>query len=232
MLLWNIQAKNVHVNSIRHMVEMMTNNVLFLRVAIGCNNGRSILSLQIPSNLGDDDFLIPEFEKIHFSIRVCFEITTNTAQGLSFSGAHGFNLRPKCLTHVQLYVAFSQKKSPFWHIYLFQIAKSMTMQQPVKCISLFYQRICVQIEFIHTIRKRFCRFTFSLQYIYAKDKLCSIISTLYLHNIEYYSPQSTPIIEPIIYSYLVPPKKYLRPPPLLLEFSESSFSSQRICKLL
>lgn len=47
---------------------------------------------------------LPKFSGTHFTARVCFGVTTNKAQGLSFGGAPEYDLRQKFFEHGLLYV--------------------------------------------------------------------------------------------------------------------------------
>ncbi|CDF41122.1 unnamed protein product [Chondrus crispus] len=56
--------------------------------------------------------LIPGFTRTQFPIRTCFALTTNKAQGQSFGGRIGLDLRDHCFSHGQLYVALSRNTHP------------------------------------------------------------------------------------------------------------------------
>ncbi|CDF38383.1 unnamed protein product [Chondrus crispus] len=55
-----------------------------------------------------DNFTIPGFTRTQFPIRTCFALTTKKAQGQSFGGRTGLDLRDHCFSHGQLYVALSR----------------------------------------------------------------------------------------------------------------------------
>ncbi|CDF37673.1 unnamed protein product [Chondrus crispus] len=112
MLLRNIDPATGHVNGARYVIENMTNNLLFLRVTTGSHQGNRLCLLRMPCGPGDDNFPIPGFTRTQFPIRTCFALTTNKAQGQSFGGRIGLDLRDHCFSHGQLYVALSRTTHP------------------------------------------------------------------------------------------------------------------------
>ena len=112
MLLRNIRPLDGHCNGTRYIVDKMTNSLLFLRVAVGAHKGAKLLLPRMPCGPGDNDFPVPGFQRLQFPVRPCFAITTNKAQGQSFSGHVGLDLRSDCFTHGQLYVAMSRVTHP------------------------------------------------------------------------------------------------------------------------
>ena len=113
MLLRNIDTENGHCNGARYIIENMTNNVLFLRLAIGSKKGARLTLPRMPCGPGDpDNFPVPGFTRTQFPVRVCFALTTNKAQGQSFGGKLGLDLREECFSHGQLYVALSRTTHP------------------------------------------------------------------------------------------------------------------------
>ncbi|CDF36818.1 partial DNA helicase [Chondrus crispus] len=105
MLLRNVDPATGHVNGARYVTENMTNNLLFLRVTTGSHQGNRLCLPRMPCGPGDDNFPIPGFTRTQFPIRTCFAITTNKAQGQSFGGCIGLDLRDHCFSYGQLYVA-------------------------------------------------------------------------------------------------------------------------------
>lgn len=61
---------------------------------------------------GDSSFSILHFLSTQFSVCVCFGITTNKAQGQSFSSTLGTDLRENVFSQEQLYVVLPMAKSP------------------------------------------------------------------------------------------------------------------------
>ena len=112
MLLRNLDAQVGHVNGSRYIVEKMTNNLLFLRLVTGTKAGARLGLPRMPCGPGDDTFPIPGFTRTQFPVRVCFGITVNKAQGQSFSGNLGLDIKDECFSHGQLYVALSRTTHP------------------------------------------------------------------------------------------------------------------------
>jgi len=112
MLLLNVDPLNGHVNGARYILESMTNNILFAKLASGTHIGGRIALPRMPCGPGDDNFPVPGFTRTQFPVRVCFALTTNKAQGQSFSGRLGLDLRDECFSHGQLYVALSRTTHP------------------------------------------------------------------------------------------------------------------------
>ncbi|CDF35745.1 ATP dependant DNA Helicase Pif1 [Chondrus crispus] len=108
MLLRNLDLTSGHVNGARYVIEKMTNNLHFLRVTSGSHEGNRLCLPRMPCGPGDDNFPIPGFTRTQFPIRTCFALTTNKAQGQSFGGRIGLDLRDHCFSHGQLYVALSR----------------------------------------------------------------------------------------------------------------------------
>ncbi|CDF39624.1 Helicase-like protein [Chondrus crispus] len=102
MLLRNLDPATGHVNGAPYVIENMTNNLLFLHVTTGSHQGNRLY----------DNFPIPGFTRTQFPIRTCFALTTNKAQGQSFGGRIGLDLRDHCFSHGQLYVALSRTTHP------------------------------------------------------------------------------------------------------------------------
>ncbi|CDF35670.1 partial DNA helicase [Chondrus crispus] len=112
MLLRNLDPATGHVNGARYVIENMTKNLLFLRVTTGSHQGNRLFLPRMPCGPGDDNFPIPGFTRTQFPIRTCFALTTNKAQGQSFGGRIGLDLRDYCFSHGQLYVALSRTTHP------------------------------------------------------------------------------------------------------------------------
>ncbi|CDF39734.1 unnamed protein product [Chondrus crispus] len=112
MLLPNLDPAIGHVNGARYGIENMTNNLLFLRVTAGSHEGNRLCLPRIPCGPGDDNFPISGFTRTQFPIRTCFALTTDKAQGQSFGGRIGLDLRDHCFSHGQLYVALSRTTHP------------------------------------------------------------------------------------------------------------------------
>ncbi|CDF36294.1 unnamed protein product [Chondrus crispus] len=112
MLLRNLDPATGHVNGARYVIENMTNNLLFLHVTTGSHQGNRFCLPRMPCGPGDDNFPIPGFTRTQFPIRTCFAPTTNKAQGQSFGGRIGLDLRDHCFSHGQLYVALSRTTHP------------------------------------------------------------------------------------------------------------------------
>ncbi|CDF39898.1 ATP dependant DNA helicase PIF1 [Chondrus crispus] len=93
MLLRNLDPTSGHVNGARYVIEKMTNNLFFLRVTSGSHEGNRLCIPRMPCGPGDDNFPIPGFTRTQFPIRTCFALTTNKAQGQSFGGRIGLDLR-------------------------------------------------------------------------------------------------------------------------------------------
>ncbi|CDF37706.1 ATP dependant DNA helicase PIF1 [Chondrus crispus] len=108
MLLRNLDPTSGYVNGARYVIEKMTNKLFFLRVTSGSHEGNRLCLPQMPCGPGDDNFPIPGFTRTQFPIRTCFALTTNKAQGQSFGGRIGLDLRDHCFSHGQLYVALSR----------------------------------------------------------------------------------------------------------------------------
>ncbi|CDF38382.1 ATP dependant DNA Helicase PIF1 [Chondrus crispus] len=112
MLLRNLNPATGHVSGARYVIENMTNNLLVLRVTAGSHEGNRLCLHRMPCGPGDDNFPIPGFTRTQFPIRKCFTLTTNKAQGQSFGGRIGLDLRDHCFSHGQLYVALSRTTHP------------------------------------------------------------------------------------------------------------------------
>ncbi|CDF38756.1 unnamed protein product [Chondrus crispus] len=112
MLLRNLDPATGHVNGARYVIQNMTNNLLFLHVTTGSHQGNRLCLPRMPCGPGDDNFPIPGFTRTQFPIRTCFALTTNKAQGQSFGGRIGLDLRDHCFSHGQLYVALSRTTHP------------------------------------------------------------------------------------------------------------------------
>ena len=94
------------------MVEGTAQNVLYLSVAVGNYKGTKLALPRMPCGPGDDSFPIQGFTRTQFPVRVCFGVTTNKAQGQSFGGSLGLDLRDEVFSHGQLYVALSRTTHP------------------------------------------------------------------------------------------------------------------------
>ncbi|CDF33944.1 ATP dependant DNA helicase PIF1 [Chondrus crispus] len=112
MLLRNLDPTSGPVNGARYIIEKMTNNLLFLRVTSGSHEDNRLCLPRMPCGPGDDNLPIPGFIRTQFPIRTCFALTTNKAQGQSFGGRIGLDLRDHCFSHGQLYVALSRTTHP------------------------------------------------------------------------------------------------------------------------
>ncbi|CDF37017.1 ATP dependant DNA helicase [Chondrus crispus] len=112
MLLRNLDPATGHVNGARYVIDNMTNNLLFLHVTTGSHQGNRLCLPRMPCRPGDDNFPIPGLTRTQFPIRTCFALTTNKAQGQSFGGRIGLDLRDHCFSHGQLYVALSRTTHP------------------------------------------------------------------------------------------------------------------------
>ena len=112
MPLRNLDPTAGHDNGARYVIENMTNNLLFLRVTTGSQEGTRLCLPRMTCGPGDDNFPIPAFTRTQFPICTCFALTTNKAQGQSFGGCIGLDLRDHCFWHGQLYVALSRIAHP------------------------------------------------------------------------------------------------------------------------
>ncbi|CDF77532.1 partial DNA helicase [Chondrus crispus] len=112
MLLRNIDPTSGYVKGARYVIENVTNNLLCLRVTAGSHEGNRLCLPRMPCGPGDDKFPIPGFTRTQFPIRTCFALTTNKAQGQSFGGRIGLDLRDHYFSHGQLYVALSRTTHP------------------------------------------------------------------------------------------------------------------------
>lgn len=83
----------------------MTHNVLFLSIVTKSHKGKRLIPLHVLCDPRGDYFSIHGFKKIE--IHPCFAITTDKAQGKSFSRALGIDLNHECFTYGHLYVALS-----------------------------------------------------------------------------------------------------------------------------
>lgn len=108
ILLWNLQPWNGYVNGSCYTVDFKTNNFLLLRVASESNNGKRLILLRMLCKLGNDNFPIPGFKRTQFTVRNCFSIMNNNAQGQSFDGAIGNDLNHEFFTRGLLYVTMSK----------------------------------------------------------------------------------------------------------------------------
>ena len=112
MLLRNLNPMHGHVNGARYQVVRMSNTLLILKSITGVHSGKILALPRMPCSPGDENFPIKGFVRTQFPVRVCFGLTTNKAQGSSFSGALGLDFRDDCFSHGQLYVALSRTTNP------------------------------------------------------------------------------------------------------------------------
>jgi len=112
MLLRNLDRANGHINGARYVIESMTNNILFLKLAVGPHKGKLLALPRMPCGPGSEDFPIPGFTRTQFPVRVCFAMTTNKAQGQSFKQELGISFTSECFSHGQAYVALSRTTHP------------------------------------------------------------------------------------------------------------------------
>lgn len=85
MLLLNLDPKNCPVNETHYVLESMSNNSLFLRIATWSIKGKGFMLPSIPRDPRDDDFHISDFLIIQ-PCSVCFAFTTSKAQ-VNFKGS-------------------------------------------------------------------------------------------------------------------------------------------------
>jgi len=112
MLLRNLNPAHGHVNGARYQVVRMTNTLLILKSIMGVHAGKILALPRMPCSPGDENFPIQGFVRAQFPVRVCFGLTTNKAQGSSFSAALGLDFRDDCFSHGQLYVGLSRTTHP------------------------------------------------------------------------------------------------------------------------
>lgn len=112
MLLRNVRPSQGHVNVTRYIVVDMRDNILFLRAVSGTYKGESFVLPRINCAPRTEDFPIPGFGRCQFTVRVCFAMTINKAQGQSVSGKLGLDFSYPCFSHGQIYVALSRKTNP------------------------------------------------------------------------------------------------------------------------
>lgn len=108
--------KNGSVDGALHIVECMIENIHFFRFVTGWNEGNCVCLPRVLRDPGKADFTFGEFCCTRIPIRVFSALTNIKSYCQSFPGAPGIDLRHECLTHGQLYVAFSgtaQRKNLF-----------------------------------------------------------------------------------------------------------------------
>lgn len=72
MLQRNLQLRKRYFNGARHIVESMSENIVFLRDGTGNNIVKCISIPHVPCNPGDDSLSIVVFDRTHFLIRVFY----------------------------------------------------------------------------------------------------------------------------------------------------------------
>ena len=110
MLLRNLDKENGIVNGARFVVQAMTSNIIYARLATeGPHKGKTILIPRILFH--PKDRTLPfEMERKQFPVRLCFAMTANKVQGQTLNKV-GVNLTKDFFSHGQLYVALSRAGS-------------------------------------------------------------------------------------------------------------------------
>ncbi|XP_017473960.1 PREDICTED: ATP-dependent DNA helicase PIF1-like [Rhagoletis zephyria] len=90
-------------NGTRLLVRKLIDNVIHATIRKGKFEGEEVLIPRIPMIPTDTPF---DFKRIQFPIRLAFAMMINKSQGQSLSVC-GLNLENECLSHGQLYVAYS-----------------------------------------------------------------------------------------------------------------------------
>uniref|UniRef100_A0A8D8YMS1 ATP-dependent DNA helicase n=2 Tax=Cacopsylla melanoneura TaxID=428564 RepID=A0A8D8YMS1_9HEMI len=106
MLLRNLDAPRL-CNGTRLRVTRMQPNVIEAEILTGCAKGDKVFIPRIPMIPQDCPY---EFKRVQLPIRVCFAMTINKSQGQTLKFA-GIDLRSRCFSHGQLYVACSRVTS-------------------------------------------------------------------------------------------------------------------------
>ena len=112
MLLRNTKHSSGHGKRTRYVVDDVTPNVLLLTSVSGSKTGERLILPRMNYTISKDDFPIPGFRRCQFSVRICFAMRVNKAQGQSIPETLGIDLHGQCFSHVQLYVALSRTKNP------------------------------------------------------------------------------------------------------------------------
>ena len=69
MLLRNIRPQDVHCYGSRYIVEKLSNRLLYIKVAVGAYKGAKKLLRRMPCGPGDENFSVPGFLRLQFSVR-------------------------------------------------------------------------------------------------------------------------------------------------------------------
>lgn len=101
----------------------MTKNISFLSIESGSNNEKRLILPCMTCKPGNGDFLIPCLKQTYFPVWMCFTVTTNNAQGQSFSGAIEVDLKREFFSMDRCTWQYQQLHSGHTSIYL-QIAKT------------------------------------------------------------------------------------------------------------
>lgn len=100
MLLRNLDPENGHVNKTRYIVEIITNKVLFLRIATEVRKGAKLTLLRIIYGPGDDPFPVPGFKRQQFPIQAHFSTTMRKAQGIRLEKSSELTFRKTALVTI------------------------------------------------------------------------------------------------------------------------------------
>ena len=110
MLIRNLDPTNGHVNGSRYIIEALTSNTIFGRLANGPMEGNRLIIPRLIFHPNDPSLPL-EFERKQFPIRACFAMTSNKSQGQTI-GTVGIYLPSDFFAHGQLYVAMSRVQRP------------------------------------------------------------------------------------------------------------------------
>ena len=123
MLLRNLKPPQL-CNGTRLQVTELRSNLIVATIFTGCGSGESVMIPRIPLIPADHPIL---FKRLQFPLKVAFAMTINKSQGQSLRMA-GVDLRERCFSHGQFYVACSRVSSPH---HLTVLADNKTTANPV-----------------------------------------------------------------------------------------------------